>query len=101
METLSSPEALEKLEEGQTDESLNALLESCCVLLSYLTDALHAINTTQSHRKYSITNTFLGFSVKLDISDPKNYTNHTQHFSIFNIMILCNCILMSDFLFVR
>lgn len=48
---LSSPEVIEKLEEGQVDGILAPEIESACVLLSYLADALHAINNTQPHSK--------------------------------------------------
>lgn len=46
VDNLSSPEVLEKLEEGQVDGTLTPQIESACVLLSYLADALHAINTS-------------------------------------------------------
>lgn len=51
VDNLSSQEVLDKLEEGQVDGSLAPQIESACVLLSYLTDALHAINTSQPHSK--------------------------------------------------
>lgn len=52
VENLSSQDVLDKLEEGQVDGTLAPQIESACVLLSYLADALHAINTTQPHSKY-------------------------------------------------
>ncbi|KOB59232.1 putative ubiquitin protein ligase E3 component n-recognin 4, partial [Operophtera brumata] len=58
VDNLSNPEVLEKLEEGQLDGNLAPQIESACVLLSYLTDALHAINTSQSHSWRSISPTW-------------------------------------------
>lgn len=49
VDNLGSQEVLDKLEEGQVDGTLAPQIESACVLLSYLADALHAINTTQPH----------------------------------------------------
>lgn len=51
VENLSSPEVLEKLEEGQLDSNITSQIESACVLLSYLGDALHAIGSAQPHSK--------------------------------------------------
>lgn len=51
VDNLSSAEVLEKLDEGQVDCNLAPMIESACVLLSYLADALHAINTVQPHSK--------------------------------------------------
>ncbi|XP_013166692.1 PREDICTED: E3 ubiquitin-protein ligase UBR4 isoform X4 [Papilio xuthus] len=46
VDNLSSPDVLEKLEEGQIEGAVASQIESACVLLSYLSDALHAINTS-------------------------------------------------------
>lgn len=54
VDNLSSQEVLDKLEEGQVDGTLAPQIESACVLLSYLADALHAINTTQPHSNLNI-----------------------------------------------
>lgn len=68
MDNLSSQEILEKLEEGQVDGNLAPQIESACVLLSYLTDALHAINTSQTHCKCTKCNRILENSQ----TEPKN-----------------------------
>ncbi|XP_063828894.1 E3 ubiquitin-protein ligase UBR4 [Ostrinia nubilalis] len=81
VETLSNHEVLEKLEEGQVDGNLAPAIESACVLLSYLTDALHAINTTQPHTWRSVSPTWespsdLGFD--LDYTDEQQDDDDTS-----------------------
>ncbi|XP_013144239.1 PREDICTED: E3 ubiquitin-protein ligase UBR4 [Papilio polytes] len=46
VDNLSNSDVLEKLEEGQIEGAVASQIESACVLLSYLADALHAINTS-------------------------------------------------------
>lgn len=62
MDYLSSQEVLDKLEEGQVDGTLAPQIESACVLLSYLADALHAVNITKPHSKYG-KHTFIDIKV--------------------------------------
>ncbi|CAB3259165.1 unnamed protein product [Arctia plantaginis] len=81
VDNLSSPEVLEKLEEGQVDGNLAPQIESACVLLSYLADALHAINTTQPHTWRSVSPTWespsdLGFD--LDYTDEQQDEDDTS-----------------------
>ncbi|XP_060810461.1 E3 ubiquitin-protein ligase UBR4 isoform X2 [Amyelois transitella] len=81
VDNLSSPEVLEKLEEGQVDGTLAPQIESACVLLSYLSDALHAINTAQSHTWRSVSPTWespsdLGF--ELDYTDEQQDDDDTS-----------------------
>ncbi|XP_047028788.1 protein purity of essence [Helicoverpa zea] len=81
VENLSSQEVLDKLEEGQVDGTLAPQIESACVLLSYLADALHAINTTQPHTWRSVSPTWespsdLGFD--LDYTDEQQDDDDTS-----------------------
>ncbi|KAI8429562.1 hypothetical protein MSG28_000184 [Choristoneura fumiferana] len=78
---LSSPEVLEKLEEGQVDESLSPQIESACVLLSYLADALHSISNAQPPTWRSVSPTWeapydLGFD--LDCTDEQQDDDDTS-----------------------
>ncbi|XP_026324095.1 E3 ubiquitin-protein ligase UBR4 isoform X3 [Hyposmocoma kahamanoa] len=75
VENLSSPEVLEKLEEGQVDGNLAPQIESACVLLSYLADALHSINTTQPHTWRSVSPTWESPS---DLGFDFDYTDEQQ-----------------------
>ncbi|XP_047533883.1 protein purity of essence isoform X2 [Vanessa atalanta] len=81
VENLSSPEVLEKLEEGQTDANITSQIESACVLLSYLTDALHTIGSSQPHTWRSVSPTWespsdLGFD--LDYADEQQDEDDTS-----------------------
>ncbi|KAJ0180973.1 hypothetical protein K1T71_003058 [Dendrolimus kikuchii] len=81
VDNLSNQEVLDKLEEGQVDGNLAPQIESACVLLSYLSDALHAINTTQSHTWRSVSPTWespsdLGFD--LDYNDEQQDDDDTS-----------------------
>ncbi|CAH0600763.1 unnamed protein product [Chrysodeixis includens] len=81
VENLSSQDVLDKLEEGQVDGTLAPQIESACVLLSYLADALHAINTTQPHTWRSVSPTWespsdLGFD--LDYTDEQQDDDDTS-----------------------
>ncbi|KAL0896018.1 hypothetical protein ABMA27_012006 [Loxostege sticticalis] len=75
VDNLSSQEVLEKLEEGQVDGNLAPQIESACVLLSYLTDALHAINTSQPHTWRSVSPTWESPS---DLGFDFDYTDEQQ-----------------------
>ncbi|CAH2989845.1 unnamed protein product [Chilo suppressalis] len=75
VDNLSSQEVLEKLEEGQVDSNLAPQIESACVLLSYLTDALHAINTSQPHTWRSVSPTWESPS---DLGFEFDYTDEQQ-----------------------
>ncbi|KAI5633455.1 putative zinc finger in n-recognin (UBR box) domain-containing protein [Phthorimaea operculella] len=72
---LSSQEILDKLEEGQVDGNLAPQIESACVLLSYLADALHSINTTQPHTWRSVSPTWESPS---DLGFDFDYTDEQQ-----------------------
>ncbi|KAF9412274.1 hypothetical protein HW555_009165 [Spodoptera exigua] len=81
VDNLGSQEVLDKLEEGQVDATLAPQIESACVLLSYLADALHAINTTQPHTWRSVSPTWespsdLGFD--LDYTDEQQDDDDTS-----------------------
>ncbi|XP_041973883.1 protein purity of essence isoform X2 [Aricia agestis] len=81
VDNLSSQEILEKLEEGQVDGALTPQIESACVLLSYLADALHAIGTPQPHTWRSVSPTWespsdLGFD--LDYTDEQQDDDDTS-----------------------
>ncbi|CAH0722275.1 unnamed protein product, partial [Brenthis ino] len=81
VDNLSSPDVLEKLEEGQLDATLISQIESACVLLSYLADALHAIGTAQPHTWRSVSPTWespsdLGFD--LDYTDEQQDDDDTS-----------------------
>ncbi|XP_061716898.1 protein purity of essence isoform X2 [Cydia pomonella] len=78
---LSAPEVLEKLEEGQVDDTLAPQIESACVLLSYIADALHAINNSQPPNWRSVSPTWeapydLGFD--LDYADEQQDDDDTS-----------------------
>ncbi|KAG6439555.1 hypothetical protein O3G_MSEX000873, partial [Manduca sexta] len=75
VDNLSSPEVLEKLEEGQVDGNLAPQIESSCVLLSYLADSLHAINTTQPHSWRSVSPTW---ESPADLGFDFEYTDEQQ-----------------------
>ncbi|XP_052737360.1 protein purity of essence isoform X1 [Bicyclus anynana] len=75
VENLSSADVLEKLEEGQLDSNLTSQIESACVLLSYLTDALHAIGTAQPHTWRSVSPTWEAPS---DLGFDFDYTDEQQ-----------------------
>ncbi|XP_028033464.1 protein purity of essence isoform X1 [Bombyx mandarina] len=81
VDNLSSPEILEKLEEGQVDGTLAPQIESACVLLSYLTDALHSINISPPQSWRSVSPTWespadLGFD--LDYTDEQQDEDDTS-----------------------
>ncbi|XP_068628453.1 E3 ubiquitin-protein ligase UBR4 isoform X2 [Battus philenor] len=75
VENLSSSEVLEKLEEGQVDGALAPQIESACVLLSYLADALHAINTSPPQAWRSVSPTWESPS---DLGFDFDYTDEQQ-----------------------
>ncbi|XP_069365949.1 E3 ubiquitin-protein ligase UBR4 isoform X13 [Maniola hyperantus] len=75
VENLSSADVLEKLEEGQLDSNLTSQIESACVLLSYLADALHAIGTAQPHTWRSVSPTWESPS---DLGFDFEYTDEQQ-----------------------
>ncbi|XP_039765320.1 protein purity of essence isoform X3 [Pararge aegeria] len=75
VENLSSADVLEKLEEGQLDSNLTSKIESACVLLSYLTDALHAIGTAEPHTWRSVSPTWEAPS---DLGFEFDYTDEQQ-----------------------
>ncbi|XP_061383112.1 E3 ubiquitin-protein ligase UBR4 isoform X4 [Danaus plexippus] len=75
VDNLSSAEVLEKLEEGQIDASLTPQIESACVLLSYVADALHAIGTSQPHTWRSVSPTWESPS---DLGFDFDYTDEQQ-----------------------
>ncbi|XP_047525824.1 E3 ubiquitin-protein ligase UBR4 [Pieris napi] len=82
VESLCSPEVLEKLEEGTIDnEKTSPQIESACTLLSYLGDALHAIGAPPSHAWRSVSPTWespsdLGFD--LDYADEQQDDDDTS-----------------------
>ncbi|CAG5041717.1 unnamed protein product [Parnassius apollo] len=75
VDNLSSSETLEKLEEGQVGGALAPQIESACVLLSYLADALHAINTSPPQAWRSLSPTWESPS---DLGFDFDYTDEQQ-----------------------
>ncbi|XP_038209068.1 E3 ubiquitin-protein ligase UBR4 isoform X2 [Zerene cesonia] len=76
VKNLSSPEVLEKLEEGSVDNNnLGPQIESACTLLAYLGDALHAIGVVQPHTWRSVSPTWESPS---DLGFDFEYTDEQQ-----------------------
>ncbi|XP_045509166.1 E3 ubiquitin-protein ligase UBR4 isoform X8 [Colias croceus] len=76
VKNLSSPEVLEKLEEGSIENNnLGPQIESACTLLAYLGDALHAIGVVQPHTWRSVSPTWESPS---DLGFDFEYTDEQQ-----------------------
>ncbi|XP_072935202.1 E3 ubiquitin-protein ligase UBR4 isoform X5 [Epargyreus clarus] len=75
---LSTSEVLEKLEEGTVDGPLVPQIESACVLLSYLSDSLHSINTIQPHYFSAMRSVSPTWDSPSDLGFELDYTDEQQ-----------------------